>query len=267
VNGVLGRALRAEWTKLRTVRSTAWTCIAVVGATVGVSAFLAAVGGTDANGAGANGPGALGGDRVVLESLRGVWLGQVAIVAFGVIAATSEFATRTVRVTFAAIPRRVGAFGAKAAVVGAVALAVGSVASVLSFLIARPLLHGRGAVGYPTVSLSDPSTISVIAGTALSLTSLALLAVGVGTIVRHTAAAMTLVVASVLVPTVVMGLFTGAPRELLQRVTPAAGLASTVTSVGSDTLPPGPWGGLGVTAAWSVAALVIGAWAIGRRDA
>ena len=78
MSGLVGRALRAEWTKLRSVRSTTWTAIAVVGLTVGVSAFLAAVGGTNANEAGARGD-----DDVVVNGLRGVWLGQVAMVALG----------------------------------------------------------------------------------------------------------------------------------------------------------------------------------------
>jgi ABC-2 type transport system permease protein len=256
--------MRAEWTKLRTVRSTTWSSVAVLGATVGVSAFVAAVGGTDVSEVGARGS-----DDVVLDSLRGVWLGQVAIVTLGVIAATSEFASRTIRITLAAIPRRMVAFGAKATVVGAVALAVGSAASVLSFLVARPLLQRGGSVPSvsPIVALADASTIRAISVTALSLTLLALFALGVGTIVRHSAAAMTLVVGSVIVPTVLMGFFSGPLRELLQRVTPAAGLAIQVTEVRAGAPPLGPWAGLGVTAAWTLTALVAGAWAIGRRDA
>jgi ABC-2 type transport system permease protein len=261
--GLVGRALRAEWTKLRSVRSTAWTAIAVVGLTVGVSAFLAAVGGTNANEAGARGD-----DDVVLNGLRGAWLGQVAMVVLGAIAVSSEFATGTIRATFTALPRRLVTFGVKATVVGAVALAVGSVASVFSFLIAQPLLHDGGFVppAYPIVSLDDASAIRAIAGTALYLTLLALFAVGVAAIVPHTAAAMTLVVGLVLVPTVAMEFFSGPPRELLQLLAPAAGLAIQITSERYDPPPLGPWGGLGITAAWAFADLLAGAWTIRRRD-
>ena len=263
MSGLLGRGLRAEWIKLRSVRSTTWTVIAVVGITVGVSAFLAAMGGTDANETGARGD-----DDVVVNSLRGVWLGQVAVVALGATAMTSEFATGTIRATFAALPRRLAAFGAKATVVAAVALSVGSVAGVLSFLIAQPLLRDGGFVppAYPIVSLADASAIRAVAGTAVYLTLLALFAVGVAAAVRHTAAAMTLAVGLVLVPTVVMGFFTGQARELLQRVAPAAGLSIQITSDRYDQPPLGPWGGLGVTAAWAIAALLAAAWTIGHRD-
>jgi ABC-2 type transport system permease protein len=259
----LGRAVRAEWTKLRSVRSTTWMALAVVGVTVGACAFLAAVGGTNANEVGARGD-----DDVVVNALRGVWLGQVAMVALGAIAVSSEFASGTIRATFAALPRRVVAFGAKATVVGAVALAVGLVTSLLSFVVAQPLLHQGGFVppAYPIVSILHASAVRAVAGTALYLTLLALFAVGIAAVVRHTAAAMTLVVGLVLVPTVVMGFFTGAPRELLQHVAPAAGLAIQNTSDSYDTPPLGPWGGLGVTAAWTAAALLAAAWAIGHRD-
>lgn len=263
MSGLVGRAVRAEWTKLRSVRSTTWTALAVVAVTVGASAFLAAVGGTNANEVGARGD-----DDVVVNALRGVWLGQVAMVALGAMAVTSEFASGTIRATFAALPRRLAAFGAKATAVGAVALAAGLVTSLLSFAIAQPLLHRGGFVppAYPIVSMIDAAAIRALAGTALYLTLLALFAVGIAGVVRHTAAAMTLVVGLVLVPTVVMGFFTGAPRELLQHVAPAAGLAIQITSDRYDTPPLGPWGGLGVTAAWTAAALLAAAWAIGHRD-
>jgi ABC-2 type transport system permease protein len=263
VNRVSSQVLRAEWTKLRSVRSTTWTAIAVLGVTVGASAFLAAVGGTNANEVGAPGD-----DDVVVNGLRGVWLGQIAMVALGAVAATSEFATGTIRTTFVAIPRRLVAFGAKVAVVGAVALGVGSAAGALSFVVAQPLLHDGGFVppAYPIVSLTDPVALRAVAGTALYLTLLALLAVGVGAIVPHPASAMTIAVGVVLIPTVVMEFFTGAPRELLQQVAPAAGLAIQVTTERYDTPPLGPWGGLGVTAAWTLVALLVAAWTIRARD-
>jgi hypothetical protein len=263
VNGIIGRALRAEWTKLRSVRSSTWTVMAVVAVTVGVSAFLAAVGSTNANEVGAPGD-----DDVVVNGLRGVWLGQIAMVAFGAIAVTSEFATGTIRATFSAIPRRATAFGAKAAVVAAVALVVGSVASVLSFTIAQPLLHEGGFAppAYPHVSLADPSALRAVLGTGLFLTLLALFAMGVAAIVRHTAAAMTAAVGLVLVPTVLMEFFTGRIRELLQQGAPAAGLSIQITADKYDVPPLGPWGGLAVTAAWALAALLVGLWTLERRD-
>lgn len=255
--------LRAEWTKLRSVPSTTWTAIAVVGVTVGVTAFLAAVGHTDANEVGGSGD-----DDVVVNALRGAWLGQVAMVVLGALAMSSEFASGTIRATFAATPQRVVAFGAKSAVVGGAALVLGAVSSVLSFLIAQPLLHegGYNPPAYPHVSLMDGSALRAVLGTALFLTLLALFATGVAAIVRHTVAAVTIVVGAVLVPTVVTGFFTGAIRTLFQTIAPAAGLSIQITRDRWDNPPFGPWVGLGITAAWAIAAVIVGAWTLSRRD-
>jgi hypothetical protein len=266
VSGILLRAIRAEWTKLRSVPSTTWTVIAIVGVTVGVTAFLAAVGRTTANDVGKGGP---GDDDVVVNALRGAWLGQVAMVVFGALAATSEFTTGTIRATFAAIPRRSVALTAKATVVGAAALLVGSAASVVSFLVAQPLLHEGGYTppAYPYVSLTDGFALRATIGTALYFALLALFAMGVSAIARHTAAAMTAAVGLVLVPTVVMAFFTGSIRELFQWISPAAGLSIQVTRERWDNPPFGPWVGLGITAAWAAAALIVGIWTLRRRDA
>ena len=263
MTGALHLALRAEATKLRSVRSTTWTTIAVIGVTVGVTAFLAAVGSTNANDTGAHGD-----DDVVVNALRGIWLGQVAMVSFGAVAFTAEFATGTIKATFAAIPRRSVVLGAKAALVAAVAFVVGSAASALSFAIAQPLLHEGGFVppAYPIVSLTDASVFRAVFGTALFLMLLALFALGVAAIVRHTVAAMTVVVAISLVPTVLMGFFSGRLREVLQQLAPAAGLSVQITTDRYDTPPFGRWGGLGVTAAWALGALLVAAWTISRRD-
>jgi hypothetical protein len=265
----LGPTLRAEWTKLRSLPSATWTAAAVVGLTVGLTVFVA----TNARVVGANGVGgggAAGGDYdVVANALRGVWVGQVAMVALGALAVTSELATGTIRATLAAIPRRGVAFGAKAAVVAATALALGTVTSVLSFQIAQPLMHDRGynPPAYPRVSLTDAAALRAVLGTALFLTFLALFALGVATIVRHAAAAMTVVVGLVLAPTVVLGFLSeGWIRDLFQWISPVAGLSIQVTRERWDNPPFGPWVGLGITAAWAIAALIIGAWMWNRRD-
>jgi ABC-2 type transport system permease protein len=265
MSAIARRAVTAEWTKLRSMPSTTWTALAVVGITVGLTAFMASTSSTDANQAG----GLPGDDDVVANALFGVWLGQVAMVALGALAATSEFATGTIRATLSAIPRRGVAFGAKVTIVAGIALAIGAVTSVASFLVAQPLQHGNGynAPAYPHVSLTDPLVLRAVVGTALYLTLLALFAMGVAVIVRHTAAATTVAVTLVLAPTVVLGFFTGTIREVLQWLSPVAGMSIQITRDRFDNPPYGLWVGLGLTAAWAIGALLVGAWLWRRRDA
>ena len=104
--------LRAEWTKLRTVRSTVWSLLAIPALTVGVGLLL--VSGSSSSG----GPGA-GDNDLVRDSLVGIYLAEFAVVAFAVVAITSEYATGLIHTTFTALPRRGRVLAAKAALVGA----------------------------------------------------------------------------------------------------------------------------------------------------
>jgi ABC-2 type transport system permease protein len=256
-------ALRAEWTKLWSLPSSTWSVLAIVGLTVLFTLFLAAVASTDATRAGQ------GDDDVVVNSLRGVYLGQIAVVSFAVVAITSEFGTGMIRTTFAAMPNRGAALGAKVTVVSGVVLVAASVASVASFLVAQPLLHGGGFVppAYPLVSLGDASAVRAVAGTAAFMTVLALIGLGIGTLLRNTTLAISWVLGLLLIPLVMTAFLPERMQELVQELTPIAGLAIQSTVERPDNLPIGPWGGLGVTCVWAAASLLAAFWSIIARDA
>jgi ABC-2 type transport system permease protein len=259
--------LHAEWLKLRTARSTPWTVIAIVALTVGLSAFVCSA--VDTQG---GYPGASGLDEdVVLNSLSGVVLGQVAAVALGVLAMTSEYTTGLIRTTFTVFPHRRTVLTAKAMIVTAYAVIVGLIASVAAFLVGQPILHGNGFVyanGYPPATLTDPDTVRAVVGSAVYLGLLALLGLGVGTIVRHTAGAMTTVLGLLFIPYMVALSMPDGVREPLQKIAPmTAGLAIQRTVLRADSVPIGEWAGLGVLAIWAAAALLGAFWVIGRRDA
>jgi ABC-2 type transport system permease protein len=256
-------ALRAEWIKLRTVRSTRWNVVAIVASVVVLTAFFAGLGHTDAGAAGQ------GDDDVVANSLRGVYLGEIAVVALGAIAFTSEHATRLIGTTLTAMPRRGVVLAAKAAAVSAVAFAAALVACVVSFLVAQPLLHRGNFVppAYPLVSLTDPPVVRAVLGSALFLTALALLGLGAAAVLRHATAVMSLLLGLLLVPTVLGGLLPSSLIDPLRRATPSAGLAVQATVDRADNVPIGPWAGLGVSWAWAVGALLLAWLVLERRDA
>jgi ABC-2 type transport system permease protein len=169
-SAVLTRAARMEWMKLRTARSTAWAVAAAMAGMVLLGVLVCSSvdtsGGSACCPAGAPG---CGDEDVVLNSLAGVYLGQIAVVAVAVLAATSEYASGTITATFLAVPRRRTVLLAKAGVVAGLAGMVGLAASVVSFSIGQPILHGNGFVpdnGYPTASLLDEPTARAVAGTA-----------------------------------------------------------------------------------------------------
>jgi ABC-2 type transport system permease protein len=259
-------ALRAEWTKLRSVGSTRWALAGAFGAMVLLGVLLCA-------GAHSNGCINAECDDMAMQSLGGVYLGQFAISALGVLAITSEYATGLIRVTFVADPRRRRVLAAKALAVAAAVFAVGLVTSVLSFAIGNALLVGNGytpANGYPTLSLTDGPVLRAIVGTALYLSAVALLSLGIATVLRHTAAAISTVIALLWVPLIVASFLSEtAPNEvLLLRVTPMLpGISIQRTIERTDSLPIGPWAGLGVAGLWALGAMALALWLIGRRDA
>ena len=129
----LANAVAAEWTKLRSVRSTYW--LLVVGAVVIVGlAVLITVGLGTGNDLDDDSFDAAG------ISLLGAWFGQIAFGVLGVLTVTSEYATGTIRTTLAAVPRRGLLIAAKLALVGVVAWSVGTVVSLIAFLAGQGVL-------------------------------------------------------------------------------------------------------------------------------
>jgi ABC-2 type transport system permease protein len=258
------RALHAEWTKLRTVRSTGWLLLAVVGCTVAVSTVTVlaqdarhCLAGCDLDTA-----------RI---SLGGVYLGQVAVAVLAVLAATGEYATGTIGVALAATPRRGTLLAAKAAVVTATALGAGALGALGSVAAGRLILPARGFDrdnGHPPLSLADAATLRAAGGTVLYLGLIALLGLGIGLALRDTAVSLTAVLALLYVLPLVASLVNDEVlRDRLLRVAPmAAGLTIQATKH-IDALPLRPWQGLGVLAAYAAAALLLGGLRFRLRDA
>jgi ABC-2 type transport system permease protein len=256
-------ALRSEWTKLRTLRSSWWALGLALGLTLLMSMFIASTVSTTGR------PPGGGGEDVLMISVGGVLFAQFAIVALAVVAITGEHATGTIRATFAANPHRHMVLGAKAAVVAGIVLAVGLVASLLAFLAAQPILHGNGFVaanGYEPLSLTDADALRAVAGSAVFLALLALLALGVGAILRHTGAALATVLALLFIPLLAAGLLPESAQDTVQSIAPMTAGACLMSTPGNGA-PLSPGAGLAVLAAWAAVAMIGALWLIGRRDA
>ena len=96
-------AIRSEWTKLRSVRSTFWTLLAATVLTIGLGALIS-------NGFAGNYSSSSPSDQATFDptniSLTGLILGQLAIGVLGVLTVTSEYSTGMIRTSLAAVPRR-----------------------------------------------------------------------------------------------------------------------------------------------------------------
>ncbi len=260
------QALGAEWVKLRTVRSTAWSLLTLVG----VSALFSALACWESETMGGS-PGRPGDNDIVLDSLAGIWFGQIGAAVLAVLAITSEYSTGMIRTTFAASPRRRAVLAAKATVVGAAVLVVGLATSAVCFLFGQEILQGNGFTyenGYPGQSLADAETFRAVAGSAVYLAMLAVFSLGVGTILRHTAGAITIVLAVVLAPVIAIGFLPEHVAEWFEKYSlMGAGLSIQQTVERPDNIPLGPWGGLAVVTAYAAVALLFAVVSIARRDA
>ena len=255
-------ALHAEWTKLRTLASTGWLLLGLVALTIAVSAAADAAASCPAGGCQAD-PAKL--------SLTGVQVGQAIVVVIAVLAISNEYSTGMIRVTLAAMPRRLTVLAAKAALVVGLVLAAAAVTVLACVLLGRLILPGHGltlAHGYRALSLGDGAVLRAACGSVLYLGLVALLSLGVAAAVREAAVAIGFVLGLLYVFPILASVASNPhwQRHLEQIGPMTAGLYIQVT-LGVKTLPLTPWQGLGVLAAWAFSALLLGALALRLRDA
>jgi ABC-2 type transport system permease protein len=250
----VSRVLHAEWTKLRTEPAARWLLPSIVVVTVLASLVAVAAARCARGGCGA--------DPAVL-SLAGVQLGQALVVMLAVLAIGGEHGTGLLRTTFTAAPRRIVVLAAKAVLTGGLTLPAGVVAVLGCVAAGRAILPGHGLAA---PSLADGPTLRAAAGSVLYLVLVGLLALGVAAAVRDSATSVGVVLALLyVVPLVATAIGDPELQRALRRFAPTAGLAVQATT-GRDHLPIGPWAGLAVLAAWSAAALLVGALLLHHRD-
>jgi ABC-2 type transport system permease protein len=255
--------MRAEWTKIRSVRSTVWTLAAFIVVTIGITALLTWL--TESHW---TGPHAADRDATILADPvgfimgAGVGLGQLAICVLGALVITSEYSTGVIRASLLAVPRRIPVLAAKSAVFAVLVLVVTEIVAFCSFFIGSAIMHAHVAV-----SLSDSGVARAVAGAGLYLTVLGLFALSIGTLIRHTAGAISAVIGIVLVLPILSGLLPGNWGAHINAYLPeqAGTLITHTHEVSGDLLSP--WQGFGVLCLWAALLFAAGALLLQRRDA
>ena len=252
----LGRSMRSEWIKLRTLRSSWYTLGAAVAVMIIVGLIVAWATGSASNFTTLDME-----DQVASAPLQGFHLAQLIVGVLGVLFVTGEYATGMIRSTFAAVPRRLPVLTAKAGVYGAVTLVTMTLASFATFFAAQLLLSHYGH----SHSISDPGALRAVAGMGLYMTLVGLMGGAFGWIVRSTAGAISSLVAVLLVLPVIVQLFPGSFATSVGKYLPSnAGEPFTASFRNPEMLAP--WTGIAVFAAWVAVALVAAVLVVGRRD-
>lgn len=250
------RTLRAEWIKFRTLRSTWYTLAGLCAVGLGIAALAmdpAAASYRDATAAER-----LDWDPTAL-SLRAFLVAQLVIGVLGMLVVTSEYATGMMQTSLAATPRRHRLLAAKAVLVAAVALVAGQVLMFTAFFFGQALL---ASYGVPNAALGDPGVLSAVAGSGLYLAAIALLAVGLGVILRATAGALATLVGVIFLVPAFEELFPSWMQGLLDYWPTIAGTAVTATVPDPDF--PHPWFNLGGMCL-GIAAVLAAAFVLFRR--
>jgi hypothetical protein len=184
--------LSSEWTKLRSLRSTYLTMLIALVIAVAGGMFSAA--GRANEWATMTAAQRAEFDPVNL-SFDGFAFAQLAFGVLGVLAISSEYATGTIRTTFVAVPRRRAVLAAKAAVVGALTLVLGELFAFAAFFLSQLMLSGK----HLDVGLGDHNVLRAVSAAGVYLFALAMVGVGLGAVIRHSAGAISTVISLVFI--------------------------------------------------------------------
>jgi ABC-2 type transport system permease protein len=248
-------AARMEWIKLRSLRSTWWTLAITAAGAVGIAAAV-----------GANTKDASG--DLTNNALAGISIGLLTIGVLGVLVMTGEYSSGSIRSTLAAIPNRPLLLAAKATVFGAVALAVGEAAAFVAFFAGSLTLPDA----IPAPTLDQPGVLRALVLSGVGFCLIGLLGLGLGAIIRHSPAAIGVLVGGVYVVTQFIAALAHPALAYIPISIVANSLGTTKPMpISCDDGPCphvlSPWTGLGVLSLYAAVALGVGGWLLVRRDA
>lgn len=250
-------AVRGEWYKLASLRST-WLTLA--------AAVVVAVGAAGAQGL-------LLRDYVPLEGGRDLdpfFPGSLALVvalpalaAFGVISTAGEYSARTLSTSLLAVPGRGGFYLAKVTAAAAF--------STLTVLVMVPLSFwaAQTGLGEDGLGLDADGAATVLVGSVIFLVLMALFAIGVGAVARNSAAALGVLLPFLFLSSQGLGNIP-AIQEYAQFLPDQGG--QVIMHIVPDNDPRfakdyGPWQGLGIVAVWALALVGAGWWTTRRVEA
>lgn len=252
--------IRSEWTKLWTLRSTRWSLLLAFISMAGLGPLIAAAQMSRWNRLDLH-------ERLRFDAINtgvgGYHLAQLAIGVLGVLVITGEYTTGMIRSSLMAVPRRLPVLWAKLVVFAAVTFVAMLIASIISFYAVQAIATQH----HLQHSLGDPGAIRTVVGAALFLTILSVLCLGLGGILRNTAAGIAAFVGLLFV---LPGISAILPSSINDSVSPYLPLNAGTTIASHSFDNPhhlSPWGGFGLFCAYAAVAVVAAAVVLIRRDA
>jgi ABC-2 type transport system permease protein len=254
------RVFRSEWTKLWSLRSTRWSLLAAFITMAGTGIAIAAVQMNRWSTLPAD-------ERAVYDAIDtgvgGYHLAQLAIGVLGVLVISGEYSTGMIRSSLMAVPRRLPVLAAKLGIFAAVTFVLMLVATVISFFGVQAIVAGHGL----DHGLGDPHALRAVVGTALFLTVLGALGVGLGALIRNTAGGIAAFVGLLFVLPGVTALLPHTTADAVGPYLPLNAATSVATSTFENSHHLSPWGGFAVFCGYTAVVLAAAAVQLVRRDA
>jgi ABC-2 type transport system permease protein len=242
-----------EWIKLRSQRYPLWTLAAMSALMIGIGVLT-----------GANAPRHnVGGYDATNSGLAGLAIAQLVVGVLGVLMMTGEYSSGLVRATFAAVPRRNLVLAAKVAIFGTGVLVLGEIVAFVTFFAMR--LSLPAVVPHP--GFGQPGVLRAVIMAGVYLCLVGLIGMGIGTIVRHTAGAIGILVGLLFVLSIVLLTLPHHMGYSVGKFLPVIIAENTLTAVGHDSPALPVWGGLAMMVAYAAVLLGAGGWLLARRDA
>ena len=251
------RIIRAEWTKLRALRSTWWCTLIAVVLIVGVGALVAGSGTVYHLSAGNSAAAGISG------ALLGVLIAQLVLGVVGVLAFSGEYGTGMIRATLAVVPSRLPVLWAKLIVLVGLVLPVSMLCAFADFFAATVIESARGG---SAITLTDPGVLRTVVGSSLYLTVVVIIGLALGALLRKTAAGLSVFgavffvipVAVVTLPRTITGWTPYLPSNV-------GGALWGQSATSAQALSP--WTGFAVLCGYAVVLTGLAAWQLRRRDA
>ena len=254
----MASVVRSEWIKFRSVRSSITGVVVTLLLTIGLGALI-----TSAVRSHWSQSSSL--RRATFDpvstSLSGTLFAQFAVGVIGVLFITAEYSSGSIRTSLAAVPKRLHLVAAKALVVGFVVIVVAGVACLVTFLVGQSIFSGV----VPTASLSNGSVLRSVLFAGVYLTLLSLVGMGLGLILRQSAASISVFTSLLLILPILTLLLPQSWQNAISRFEPSQ-LGQSMMSPTASANTFGAWSALLILALYTAVVVGVGAGILQRRD-
>jgi ABC-2 type transport system permease protein len=252
------RVALSEWTKLRSLRSTRYALLVTAVLTIGFGILASAITASRWTSFGAAEKASF---NPLSTSLLGVNFGVLSIGVLGVLLIAGEYSTGMIRSTFTAVPKRLPVLWAKMGIYSLVGLAVTVPSVLIAFFAGQALLSGQDI----QTAFSHPGVAQAVFGSAIYLTLVGLFGIGLGAVLRNTAAAIATFAGVMFVLPPLVSIL---PNSIANSIDPylPSNAGEAMMKIGQHAHTLSPWAGLAVFAAYIAAVIGAAAVLLVKRD-